>query len=483
MFAEYSIAGQWGYSLDDSWIYATYARNLATGHGYTFNPGEHVAGATGPLYVLILAGLYRLFHDVVLPAKILGIICLAGASIILTLAVRRLKPKSEWTPLIAGVLLASSPPLLWGALGGLEIPVYLLVVCAGIYFYVAEQWILATLCWSLGVWLRPEAIILALLGVLGRTELSLKRLTQRAAIVGVLVGAYLAFNEAAGGWILPNSVRVANHPGGNPLVSEWIMVKQWADLWLGSIGAWHVSLHPVLLLPALVVGSILILRLLPALPAFFVLLPATLALFRAWGGQFDRYLMPIVPFGIVLGMVGLEHACRRAAGSKAAGAVLTVGLLCFGWQAYMDRKVGIAHGWNVQNINGMQRYIAEATRRATSPGDTVAVNDVGAMGYFSNCYVLDLVGLTSERRSFPESLTRFKPKYLIIFPDWFQQFAAVDPKTDQLVFYSGDSTYKYSPFLGVRLRRNTISSRHTMFLYERMGRNETGALHPQLIVH
>jgi len=49
LFAEHGIAGQWGYSLDDSWIYATYARNLATGQGYSFNPHEHVAGATGQL--------------------------------------------------------------------------------------------------------------------------------------------------------------------------------------------------------------------------------------------------------------------------------------------------------------------------------------------------------------------------------------------------------------------------------------------------
>ena len=73
LFAERKVAGVWGYSLDDSWIYAVYARNLATGQGYSFNPGEHVAAATGPLYVFLLAGLYVLARDVVLPAKLLGV--------------------------------------------------------------------------------------------------------------------------------------------------------------------------------------------------------------------------------------------------------------------------------------------------------------------------------------------------------------------------------------------------------------------------
>ena len=483
LFAESSIAGRWGFSLDDSWIYATYAKNLATGHGYSFNPGEHVAGATGPLYVFVLAGLYALFGDVVVPAKILGIVCHIAASLVLMVAMRALLPRSRWAPLFAGVLLASSPPLLWGALGGLEIPVYTLLLCAGIYFYAREQSILTTFCWSLGVWLRPEGAILALLGVVGRTGLSPRKVLWPAAVAVLLVGTYGLFNIAVGGWFLPNSVRVASHLGGNPLSSEWTMVKEWADLWLGSIGRWHPALHPVLLLPLIVVGSILVARRLPALPAFFVLLPGALALFRAWGGQLDRYLMPTIPFGIVLAAIGLDYASRRIGDSKAAMSVLTIGLVCFGWQAIMARRVGVAHGWNVQNINGMQRFIAEATKRATSPGDTVAVNDVGAMGYFSDCYVLDLVGLTSPRRGFPQAMAQFKPKYLVIFPDWFQRFGAVDPKTDQVVFYDADSTYKWSPFLAVRLRRNTISSRHTILLYERMGRNETGTMHPQLIVH
>ena len=65
IFAEHGIANLWGFSLDDSWIYATFAGNLATGHGYSFNPGETIGGATGPLYVFILAGLYKLFREVI----------------------------------------------------------------------------------------------------------------------------------------------------------------------------------------------------------------------------------------------------------------------------------------------------------------------------------------------------------------------------------------------------------------------------------
>jgi hypothetical protein len=483
LFAEHGIARTWGYSLDDSWIYATYARNLATGQGYAFNPGEHVAGATGPLYVFILALLFLLFHDVVLPAKILGIACLAASSIVIFKAVRRILPESELAPLLAALLVAGSPPLLWGSVSGLEISIYLLLACIGIYCYVAERWTLAVLSWSLGVWLRPDGLVLVFLGLFLRPRITLKNSIAPATVVGLVVGIYLVFNYLVGGWILPNSVRVAAHPGGKFLASQWTMVKQWADLWVGSIGARPIAMHSVLLLPAIVVGSALAFRKWPALVAYFVLFPMSLAIFRAWGGQFGRYIVYCVPFGIVLGVIGFDRIARRFLGPRKAAGLLALGIVCLGWQAYSARKVGIAHGWNVQNIEGMQRFIAEATRKATSPGDTIAVNDVGAIGYFSGCYVVDLVGLVSPKRSFPDYLRIYKPKYMIIFPDWFEHFAAIDEHTGQVVFYDGDSTYKYSPFLGVRLRRNTISSRNTIYLYERMARSETGAQNVQIVVH
>ena len=138
LFAEHEIAGTWGYSLDDSWIYATYAKNLATGNGYVFNPGEHVAGATGPLYVFLLALIYFLFQDVVLPAKVMGVACLAASGILLSKTVHRVLPQNRVAPLLAGVLLVASPPLLWGSLSGMEIRVYLLLICLGIYLAITK---------------------------------------------------------------------------------------------------------------------------------------------------------------------------------------------------------------------------------------------------------------------------------------------------------------------------------------------------------
>ena len=123
-------------------------------------------------------------------------------------------------------------------------------------------------------------------------------------------------------------------------------------------------------------------------------------------------------------------------------------------------------------IGGVGEGLLEAFRGGAQP-----LTQIG------DCFVVDLVGLVSPRLSFPEYLRRYKPKYMIVFPDWFEKFATIDWATNQVVFYDADSVYKYSPFLGVGLRKNTISSRNTMYLYERMGRYETGVHHVPVVVH
>ncbi|MCC5875952.1 MAG: hypothetical protein JJU11_07010 [Candidatus Sumerlaeia bacterium] len=44
-----------GICVDDAFITATYARNLATGHGMVFNTGEYILGVTTPLWCLLQA--------------------------------------------------------------------------------------------------------------------------------------------------------------------------------------------------------------------------------------------------------------------------------------------------------------------------------------------------------------------------------------------------------------------------------------------
>lgn len=481
LLQEHRIAGSSGFPLDDSWIYATFARNLATGHGYSFNPGESIGGATGPLYVFVLALLYLGFKAVVWPAKVLGLACLSVSALLIYEAMKRIQPGARGSPLLAGLLVGLSPPLVWGSLSGLELPLYLLFACLGLYCLTSDRWTATSLSWGVGIWLRPDGMLLALLSLIARPRLTLQRVFGPLIVITVLAGAYFAFNVIVGGSPLPTSVIVKSNDGSNVLSREWSMATQWLWLWGLSLRPDRIGPHAALLVPAIVVGAIASIQRWPILTLYLIGFPVVFAMFGPSGGQHARYIAYVIPFGILLACIGFHWVANRIPGSRFV--FVALGVICICWQVYTGRLMGIAYGWNVQNINGMHRFIAEAARRATAPGDTVAVNDVGAMGYFSGCYVVDLVGLVTFKRSFPDNLHRYKPKYMIVFPEWYQSYATIDPHSEQTVFYDPDSTSKYSPFMGVQLKTNTIASRNTMYLFERIGRDAPGFTGVKMFVH
>src|SRR5207302_940720 len=59
LLREHAIAGAAGFPLDDSWIHLQFARNLAEGAGFAYNPGVPVAGSTAPLWTLLLGAAVR----------------------------------------------------------------------------------------------------------------------------------------------------------------------------------------------------------------------------------------------------------------------------------------------------------------------------------------------------------------------------------------------------------------------------------------
>ena len=90
----------------------------------------------------------------------------------------------------------------------------------------------------------------------------------------------------------------------------------------------------------------------------------------------------------------------------------------------------------------------------------IAVNDIGAIAYFSRREVIDLMGLVTPeiipyRRQGEGGVIRYVtqvcPPYLIIFPAWFPQLAS---RTDTL-----------QPMYRVRLERNEVAGAAEMVVY------------------
>ena len=129
LLREQAIAGAAGFPLDDSWIHLHFARNLAGGAGFSYNPGVPVAGSTAPLWTLLLgAGAFILGASLPM-AKLLGISCALAAAVVTRRASLAWGASRE-VALASGIALSWTGGMAWGALSGMEVPLAALLVAA-----------------------------------------------------------------------------------------------------------------------------------------------------------------------------------------------------------------------------------------------------------------------------------------------------------------------------------------------------------------
>jgi hypothetical protein len=168
----------------------------------------------------------------------------------------------------------------------------------------------------------------------------------------------------------------------------------------------------------------------------------------------SRYLYPMLPFFyIMMATAGIYlwnlKPARR--GIVISGMMLLLFIVVA--KAIMGSN---AHGLAVQNITGMQVSIGQTLPTFTEPSDTVATNDIGAIGYFSERYIVDLVGLVSPVRSFDENLSETHPAVLAIFDSWFPN----REESDEFV-----NNYKFLAKVG--LTNNIVCGDSVMTIYAR----------------
>ncbi|TAK35068.1 MAG: hypothetical protein EPO21_07425 [Chloroflexota bacterium] len=129
------------YTVDDAFISFRYARNLASGLGLVFNPGERVEGYTNFLWTVLMSGGYWLGFDLVIFAKLVGIAASLGIVYLLCKLGTLIRPSSApaGSRTLAGLLLAANGAFATAAITGLETSLFTLLITAGAYFYLRQS--------------------------------------------------------------------------------------------------------------------------------------------------------------------------------------------------------------------------------------------------------------------------------------------------------------------------------------------------------
>jgi arabinofuranosyltransferase len=471
LFRTRQIAGPVGlatFPLDDSWIHLHFARNLAEGRGFAYNPGVPVSGSTAPLWTLALGGLFALLGSHPVLAKGLGFLGALGASC-LAGRLAELWTERRGLGLCASVLTALAGPMVWGALSGMEVTLAALLVTAALVLHARGRSLPAAVALALATVTRPEtAVLLPLFWLAG--HLTWRRALAWLVPTAICLGPWIAFNLATIGGPLPGTA-AAKIEGGlvgwlsgvrEPLATTlltrpWQFESEWVR-WLWQADA----LLPVLFLPGLwwlgrrwgrvALAPALVLLLHPVAMAL-------LAPYRGPGFQEGRYSIHLLPLAIVVALASIRIltplvGCWRLAGPLTALA-LAAGMLV------ALPPAATRYGWAVQNIEAMQVHLGHWVESHTPLGARLALNDVGAIPYISRREVVDVMGLVTPaiipfRRNGEAGVLRFLerscPDYLIVFPEWFPTISAM--------------TDHFQPVYRVRLEHNTVAGADELVVYE-----------------
>jgi hypothetical protein len=164
LIREAQVAFAFGFPLDDAWIFWVFAKNLATGQGFTFNSGQPVLGTTSILWVFVLSSSYLMTHHVVFISKFWGVIFFL-LTIPLTYKICLFYTEQKKIAFLGTLTFALAPPMIFGALSGMEISLATFLLCLTLLFHLKERRknqkiFLAPIFGALCFMARPELILL-----------------------------------------------------------------------------------------------------------------------------------------------------------------------------------------------------------------------------------------------------------------------------------------------------------------------------------
>jgi hypothetical protein len=325
----------------DLYVVCQYARAVAEGHPFQYNPGEDPStGATSLLHTLLLAAAHALGargEGLVGFAIVLGAVCFV-ASVLLARRIGILVA-GEREGTVAGALVALGGPVVWGFLYGSDIAVFMLL-SLWLLERLLTEWSARSstgvaVAGSLLALARPEGLPIAVVLATAWTFLpgrSSRGASRFLAWIPVAVGALvITLNRALTGEWVSTSVVDKSLFASYGVVDGLALVAEYAvDVTRGLLLGFYPSQAPIgfargwapFYFPPL--GLILVLLALarprPALRVPVRLWALTVTLVLALtapnlflGVHFNRYLLWAVPSLLVLVSVGLGEVARLAA--------------------------------------------------------------------------------------------------------------------------------------------------------------------------
>jgi hypothetical protein len=449
--------GQVGALLDDTWIHVRFADHVSQGKGLAYNESEITFGATSPLWIFILAGVYVIVNPSVMSQVDIAIVLSAIAYVLSILAVTGFGwwlTRRAWVGFVAGMITVATGRYVWMGLSGMEITTFTLLCLLALWSHLADGRCGRCFGWRTGILTalatlaRPEAYLLAILigfdafifiPVRDRLPFIKRIVSGWRGIVSyiLLAGMYPFVCLVESGHPLPNTFRAKSQLG-----------REFPELPRAYLWEPNVS-HGALLIALMLLGIGFLLWQARhrrqdgiALALWEVLFVLGILMLGAerYVVNHSRYVAPAIPFHALLAAIGVwaisEWVYRKAQLTQlrtglavALSGALIVITFTRSYETGMPQ---------VSNDVGQLRKIHVAAgywvKDHTSSDQLIALNDVGAIVHISDRRVLDLEGLVSPEvidatqgisdytcehdLQLARLMLQDMPRFLLVF-DWF----------------------------------------------------------------
>ncbi len=449
--------------LDDTYIHFQYARQMASGEPYVYNPGDDpTSGATSLLYTPLLAIGYLFGLDglsLTYWAVAIGSLSfLLSAWLIFRLmmespvAKRPLDPLFEqggehqalwWIALLITLAYIVTGAMVWASVSGMETMLFVLAVLLSLYTYQRGNPKHIAWAGAFAALTRPEGLIIALsltLILLFRSRRAkqfkwLDFLPFFAIYIQPLVNFVMTGSVSASG----NQAKSILYDVTIPLDERISKVfDQWVRM-LGELvfgasdvdGVYVTIIVAFLAMLAIFVSLRTSLRkkeLRPAVLAvvWILLLSAAISTLDTAFWHFKRYQLPMMALlfplagSMLFGFISIGVVNRRW--------MITIAAIILFFQANTTLDFAGRYHDNIGVVHDQQLAMARWVDQNLPEDARVGVHDVGVMAYIGNRKVYDVVGLTTPDAAAAwwqgpgaiyETMAhhQYRPDYFAIYPD------------------------------------------------------------------
>ena len=384
---------------DDAFITLRYSRHLAEGHGLVFNLNNRVEGFTSPLWTFVLAGTHVIGCDLLLVARLLGV-AIGLVTIVLSYRLVLVSSDRRIPPLIAAIaplaLAANGSFGCWAA-SGMETMLYVCLVVASFLAVFSGNLLTSALLTIALILARPEGFVvclaLSLFQVLRYRENGLTRTAAWLLACYSTAAALCASRYLYYGHWLPNTY-YAKTGGGLHAVSRGIAyLAQYAEDHEGLI------LMGVPVVYAVLCGNVRQ----RFLTLGVICLWVTTVMVGGDALPMYRFALAPLPLLIILQvhLIGELYGISRPSGTSRwrlhVASIAVAGLLM---AVHATRPIVGGHYGLYEHQKKVE--IPRWTRAGrwlkdnAQEGDSLAAVPIGAVSYYSELTVYDMLGLTDE---------------------------------------------------------------------------------------